>query len=261
MKTGKLQSNYVMYSVEWAVRIIAGDSKCTLEKAYSIDRMFGVMVEQRVNQYKKEIELAKNFSVMCGVYGEMRNEYEDFGKYLSEEVEFFSKHKFDWQLEEEAEMNANPGPFKGELDFGNFHYTYEDWKIEYDAYVQFETKYKEPLMFNKLISNKIANLIVKSGNLSLNYLNQMPKQLANNFKIMKQLAIDTASSVKFYNEQLLWDEYQDLRYSQTIEEGEEIMTFYDSQTQIFTNIIQGNNIEYHQTLNKTQEQIRRLLDD
>lgn len=41
----------------------------------------------------------------------------------------------------------------------------------------------------------------------------------------------------------------------------EITQFYDSQTQVFTNIIQADTMEYHQTLNNTIEQIRRLLDD
>ena len=240
MKTGKLQSNYVMYSVEWAVRIIAGDSKCTLEKAYSIDRMFGVMVEQRLNQYKKELVLAKNFSVMCGVYGQMRDEYQDFGKYLSEEIEFFSKHGFDWYVHEMTEYYAG------------------------DEYAEeFVANNKDKIALNEMITRRITDLFTKSSDLSLARINQMPKQLSNNFKTMKQLAIDTASSIRFYNDQFLRQRYDAESTSrvQTETEFTEMENFYDSQTKLFTNIIQANTDEYQQTLNNTAEQIRRLLLD
>lgn len=269
MRTGKHQFNYVAYSVEWAVKILANVNGYTLEKAYSIDRVFGLMVEQRINLYKQEIEMAKNFSVMCGVYGEMYNEYQDFGKYLSEEVEFFNKHRYDWGLEYYAEQNADPGEFNGELDFGTFNYHYEDWKLEYDAYIDFTTRYKDQLAFNKMITRRISNLFINSSNLSLSRINQMPKSLANNFKTMKQLAMDTASSVKLFNMTVLsnqfYDEMNAAVGSNTQREYDnamyEIDNFYTSVTSTFINVINTNNIDYHNTLNNTYEQIRRLLDD
>lgn len=50
-----------------------------------------------------------------------------------------------------------------------------------------------------MISNRIGNLIVKSADLSLTRINQMPRELATNFLAMKQLALDTADNIRFYN--------------------------------------------------------------
>lgn len=230
MRTGKHQFNYTKYAVDWAVSIMAGDPKCTLEKAYAIDRMFGVLVEQCVNRYKTELELAKNFSVMCGVYNFMRDEYEDFGKYLREEVEFLRKHKYDPWLDTVPEDEA-----------------YEN--------------YGDQVKLNNMISNRIGNLIVKSADLSLTRINQMPRELATNFLAMKQLALDTADNIRFYNNKFVWDELDEISAAKTMAQVYEITQFYDSQTQVFTNIIQADTMEYHQTLNNTIEQIRRLLDD
>lgn len=269
MRTGKHQFSYVAYAVEWAVKILANTEGYTLNKAYSIDKMFGVMVEQKINQYLKEIELAKHFSVMCGVYDKMYKEYQDFGKYLSEEVKFFSEHRYDWQLEYEAAQNADPGEFKGELYFGNIKYLYEQWKEDYEAYIDFTTRYKDQLAFNDMITRRISNLFTKSSNLSLSRINSMPKRLANNFKVMKQLAIDTASSVKLFNMTVLQDQFYDeigagygfQTDEEWINEMYEIDKYYSSVTNTFLDVINTNNIDYHNTLNNTYEQIRRLLDD
>ena len=239
MRTGKHQFNYRAYAVEWAVKILANVKGYTLEKAYSIDRVFGVMVEERINLYKQEIELAKKFSVMCGVYGEMYNEYQDFGKYLSEEVEFFNNNNYKWfaeiakQMVEAGEWNEEDGD-------------------------------KEALAFNEMITNRISNLFVKSGNLSLSRINQMPKSLANNFTTMKNLALDSSNKIRTYNMETLKNAETKLMFQAEYGSSSgywKTKDTYDAKTNQFINEVNKNTLDYHNTLNNTYEQIRRLLDE
>ena len=57
MKTGKQAFSYYKYAMIWAKKILADDSKLSVDKAYQIDRQFGQLVESTLTELKRQKEL------------------------------------------------------------------------------------------------------------------------------------------------------------------------------------------------------------
>lgn len=111
MRTGRHQFNYLPYVTTWAMNIMAQVKGYTLDKAYLIDRAFGVLVERNVNMYKEQLENVKRFSIMCGVYQEMKNSFRDFYKNLKRQLDILDENPYDYEVDVMAmEMKAVKDP-------------------------------------------------------------------------------------------------------------------------------------------------------
>lgn len=67
MKTGKRQFNQYQYAFRWALQILKGDPKCTLKKAYAIDPLFGMLVENVLSELQKQMNSTKNFNYIMRI--------------------------------------------------------------------------------------------------------------------------------------------------------------------------------------------------
>ena len=65
MRTGKQVFNYYQHAVIWAKEIIANNPKFSVDKAYQIDRYFGLLVESRVKSYKDRLESSRRVMTLA----------------------------------------------------------------------------------------------------------------------------------------------------------------------------------------------------
>ena len=170
MRTGKHQFNYRAYAVEWAVKILANVKGYTLDKAYSIDRVFGAMVEDQVNAYKREYERVQRFAVVCGVYDKMIGDFKGFENNLRDSLEYFQKHKMDLLTQWRAEFNDEVG-----VDY-----------YEVDPNV---------LACNKAIRTRLTSIVDKCEGLAEDKFNQLPVGLGEDFKALKGIGLELVESI------------------------------------------------------------------
>ena len=57
MRTGKHQFSYYKYAVIWAEKILAEDSRYSINKAYEIDWYFGALLKSTLTELKRQQEL------------------------------------------------------------------------------------------------------------------------------------------------------------------------------------------------------------
>ena len=187
MRTGKQVFNYRAYAVEWAVKILANVKGYTLEKAYSIDRVFGAMVEDQVNAYKREYERVQRFAVVCGAYNVLEKEMKSIAQDILNEIAYFSKNKYDWYTEYEHSTLIPMTIF----DFGGNKYQSQETK-EYERYVN---EHKEALAYNSMFDKRMKSFVKRSVNIQFSTLDKLPKEFTPIANEGKALTIAVANNI------------------------------------------------------------------